>query len=213
MYARTVFAASFSLLLAGCSGDEVRPVNPVDPEVYETGSPKEQDVFQTAKPRYTKEQFRELFLKVLNAKNDMAVEHVSAAFRAMMEGIGKPGFSCRNSLESAQAHLSGARVEFSDVSGAEGDMLKEAWAQLQAELGQPEMNALKSWMTREAQKLIEPQLEMGFSGPEANNFARFVQACPDQFQAIIDELTSFLKSTDEWIEVFPVEPLTAPTPA
>jgi hypothetical protein len=54
---------------------------------------------------------------------------------------------------------------------------------------------------------------MGFSGPEANNFARFVQACPDQFQSIIDELTNFLKSTNRWLEVFSAEPLAAPTPA
>ena len=195
--------------IGGCSGNEVRPV---DPDVYSTGESKESDVFAT-KPKYTKEQFRELFTKTLNAKNDKAAEQVNAMFHTMMEGIESPGFSCRHSMEAAQAHLAGARAEFTDVTGADGDMLKEAWSQLRGELGQPELNSLKSWMTAEAQKLIEPQLEMGFSGPEANNFARFVQACPDQFQAIIDELTNFLKSTDRWLNIFSTEDFTAPTPA
>ena len=199
-----------SLLLSGCSGNQVKPV---DPDVYNAGASKESDVFQTARPKYTKQQFRELFMKVLNAKNDKAAEHVNAMFHTMTGGIDKPGFSCQFSMESAQAYLSGARAEFSDVSGADGDMLKEAWTQLLADLGQPEMNALKSWMTQKARKLIEPQLEMGFSGPEANNFASFVQACPDQFQAIIDELTNFLKSTDGWLDVFSTEVVSVPTPA
>ena len=202
-------AAAFILGLWGCSGEEVRPV---DPEVYSTGESKEADVFQT-KPKYTKEQFRDMFKKTLSAKNNQAAEQVNAMFRTMMEGIESPGFSCTQSMEAAQAHLSGARAEFTDVSGADGDMLKEAWAQLRAELGQPELGSLRSWMAAEAQKLIEPQLEMGFSGPEANNFARFVQACPDQFQAIIDELTNFLKSTNRWLEVFSTEAFDAPTPA
>jgi hypothetical protein len=204
-------ALAFACLLplGGCSGEEVRPV---DPEVYSTGESKESDVFQN-KPKYTKEQFREMFKKTLSTKNDIAAEQVNAMFRTMMEGIESPGFSCRHSMEAAQAHLAGARAEFSDVSGVDGDMLKEAWSQMRTELGQPELNSLKSWMAAEAQKLIEPQLEMGFSGPEANNFARFVQACPDQFQAIIDELTNFLKSTNRWLEVFSAEPLSAPTPA
>jgi len=211
MKSKCVFALVIAWVfsLGGCSGEEVRPV---DPDVYSTGESKEQDVFET-KPKYTKEQFREMFQKTLSAKNDQAAEQVNAMFRTMMEGIESPGFSCRHSMEAAQAHLAGARAEFSDVTGADGDMLKEAWAQLRAELGQPELNSLKSWMGAEAQKLIEPQLEMGFSGPEANNFARFVQACPDQFQAIIDELTNFLKSTNRWLEVFSTDPLAAPTPA
>jgi malate synthase len=204
-----VLAIAYVLSLGGCSGDEVRPV---DPDVYSAGESKESDVFET-KPKYTKEQFREMFKKTLNAKNDKAAEQVNAMFHTMMEGIESPGFSCRHSMEAAQAHLSGSRADFSDVSGTDGDMLKEAWAQLRAELGQPELSSLKSWMNAEAQKLIEPQLEMGFSGPEANNFARFVQACPDQFQSIIDELTNFLKSTNRWLEVFSAEPLAAPTPA
>ena len=204
-----VLAWACVLSLGGCSGEEVRPV---DPEVYSTGESKDKDVFE-AKPRYTKEQFREMFQRTLGTKNNQAAEQVNSMFRTMMEGIESPGFSCGHSMEAAQAHLAGARAEFTDVSGADGDMLKEAWAQLQAELGQPELEALKSWMSAEAQKLIEPQLEMGFSGPEANNFAQFVQACPDQFQAIIDELTNFLKSTNRWLEVFSAEALSAPTPA
>lgn len=203
-------AAIFSMVLCGCSGDEVKPV---DPDVYDAQGSKGADVFSASKPSYTKEQLREIFMRVLNAKNDKTAEYVNAMFHTMMEGIGKPGFSCRFSMESAQAYLSGARAEFSDVTGADGDMLKEAWTQLLAELGQPEMQALKSWMTSEARKLIEPQLEMGFSGPEANNFARFVQACPDQFQVIIDELTRFLKSTDRWLDVFSTEVVSVPTPA
>jgi hypothetical protein len=204
-----ILAIAYVLSLFGCSGDEVRPV---DPDVYSTGESKESDVFET-KPKYTKEQFREMFSKTLNAKNDKAAEQVNAMFHTMMEGIESPGFSCRHSMEAAQAHLTGARAEFADVTGADGDMLKEAWSQLRAELGQPELSSLKSWMFTQAQKLIEPQLEMGFSGPEANNFARFVQACPDQFQSIIDELTNFLKSTNRWLEVFTTEALAVPTPA
>ncbi len=209
MSMKTTLAVFFSswLLFCGCSGDQVKPV---DPGVYDSGAGGDAEVFQASKPRYTKEQFREIFLRVLNAKNDQAVEKVSAMFRIMLEGIDKPGFSCQFSMESAQAHLAGARAEFADVSGADGDMLKEAWEQLCAELGQPELNAQKAWMTSEAQKLIEPQLEMGFSGPEANNFARFVQACPDQFQTIIDQLTTFLKSTHRWLNLFSPAP---PTPA
>ena len=202
-------AIAFVLFFAGCSGEEVRPV---DPDVYSTGESKESDVFET-KPKYTKEQFREMFSKTLSAKNDQAAKQVNAMFHTMMEGIESPGFSCRHSMEAAQAHLAGARAEFADVTGADGDMLKEAWAQLRSELGQPELSSLKSWMAGEARKLIEPQLEMGFSGPEANNFARFVQACPDQFQAIIDELTDFLKSTNRWLEVFSVESFSSLTPA
>jgi hypothetical protein len=204
-----VLAIACVLSLSGCSGDEVRPV---DPDVYSTGESKDSDVFET-KPKYTKEQFREMFSKTLSAKNDKAAEQVNAMFHTMMEGIESPGFSCRHSMEAAQAHLAGARAEFADIAGADGDMLKEAWSQLRAELGQPELASLKSWMSAEALKLIEPQLEMGFSGPEANNFARFVQACPDQFQSIIDELTNFLKSTNRWLEVFTTEALAAPTPA
>jgi len=202
-------AVAFILGLCGCSGKEVRPV---DPEVYSTGESKDPDGFQK-KPQYTREQFREMFQKTLSAKNDQAAEQVNAVFRTMMEGIESPGFSCTQSMEAAQAHLAGARAEFGDVTGADGDMLKEAWGQLRDELGQPELGSLKSWMAAEAQKLIEPQLEMGFSGPEANNFARFVQACPDQFQTIIDELTNFLKSTNRWLEVFSTDPLAAPAPA
>ena len=205
-----VVAISSLLTLAGCSGDEVKPV---DPDVYSTGASKEGDVFQANKPKYTKQQFRELFSKALNTKNDKVAEQVNAMFQTMMEGIGKPEFSCRHSMESAQAHLAGARADFSDLTGPDGDMLKDAWEQLRSKLGQPEMEALKSWMTSQAQKLIEPQLEMGFSGPEANNFARFVQACPDQFQTIIDELTNFLKSTKRWLEVFSTGTFAAPTPA
>lgn len=204
-----VFLASL-LLLDACSGDEVKPV---DPDVYDSEAAKDAEVFQAARPGYTQEQFREIFIKVLNAKNDKAVENVSSMFRTMLKGIDQPGFSCRFSMESAQAYLAGARTEFSDVAGVDGDMLKEAWAQLRAELGQPEIDALNSWMTAEAQKLIEPQLEMGFSGPEANNFARFVQTCPDQFQSIIDELTNFLKSTNRWLELFSAGTFSAPTPA
>jgi hypothetical protein len=172
-----ILAIAYVLSLFGCSGDEVRPV---DPDVYSTGESKESDVFET-KPKYTKEQFREMFSKTLNAKNDKAAEQVNAMFHTMMEGIESPGFSCRHSMEAAQAHLTGARAEFADVTGADGDMLKEAWSQLRAELGQPELSSLKSWMFTQAQKLIEPQLEMGFSGPEANNFARFVQALAGGF--------------------------------
>lgn len=204
-----VLVCACVLSLGGCSGDDVRPV---DPDVYSTGESKDGDVFQT-KPKYTKEQFREMFQRTLGTKNNQAAEQVNSMFRTMMEGIESPGFSCRHSMEAAQAHLAGARAEFTDLTGADGDMLKEAWAQLQNDLGQPELEALKSWMSAEAQKLIEPQLEMGFSGPEANNFARFVQACPDQFQAIIDELTNFLKSTNHWLEVFSAESRSAPTPA
>ncbi len=191
---------SFSFSLCGCSGDEVKP----------TETAEDSDVFQASQPRYTREQFREIFLKVLNAKNDKAAKSVGAMFQAMMAGIGKPGFSCRYSMESAQAYLSGTQAEFSNVTGVDGDTLKEAWEQLRAELGRTELNTLKSWMTSEAQKLIEPQLEMGFSGPEANNLARFVQACPDQFQTIIDELTNFLKSTNRWLKTFSTPAFTIP---